>query len=95
MRPLFFDYPDDRRTYECGDEYLFGPDILVAPVIEAGTKERIVYLPEGSVWRSVSDDRVYQGGETVTVPVTLGTTPLFHRGDTAIPAWLRPQGVTQ
>ena len=88
MRPLFFDYPQDRRTYECGDEYLFGPDILVAPVIEAGTKERIVYLPEGSVWRSVSDDRVYQGGETVTVPVTLGTTPLFHRGDTAIPAWL-------
>ena len=49
MRPLFLDFPDDEQAWTVEDEFLFGPDVLVAPVTEAGARRR-VYLPEGASW---------------------------------------------
>ena len=45
MRPLFFDFPDDPACYAVEDQFMFGPDILVAPVLEQGATSRSVYLP--------------------------------------------------
>ena len=46
MRPLFFDFPKDRITYEIEDKHLFGPDLLIAPVVKEGARKRKVYLPQ-------------------------------------------------
>ena len=50
MRPLFYDFCGDGNVYDIGDEYMFGPDLLVAPVVEQGARKRMVYLPEGCRW---------------------------------------------
>lgn len=47
MRPLFYDVPLDMESWDIEDEYMFGPDVLVAPVLYTGKTERKVYLPEG------------------------------------------------
>jgi len=47
MRALFLEFPDEAPAWEVADEFMFGPDILVAPVTEQGARERDVYLPEG------------------------------------------------
>ena len=52
IRPLFYDFPQDGRTWDIEDQYMFGPDLLVAPVLHAGAKTREVYLPAGASWRN-------------------------------------------
>lgn len=66
MRPMFFDFPDDAICYLTGDQYMFGDDILFAPITVQGQTERKVYLPEGS-WVLTKDRKVYAGGGYVTV----------------------------
>jgi alpha-D-xyloside xylohydrolase len=66
MRPMFFDYYEDPHCYTLEDQYMFGEDILFAPILEQGVTERSVYLPEGS-WINVNDRLTYEGGRTVCV----------------------------
>jgi len=81
MRPLFYDFPSDRIVYEIGDEYLFGPDILVAPVIEKGCIKRRVYLPEGASWKDAYTGVQYKGGEWIEVDAPLEKIPVFYKRD--------------
>lgn len=60
MRPMFFDYPEDAMCYETGDQYLFGSDIIFAPVTVRGQTKRRVYLPEGK-WSFARNRRSYDG----------------------------------
>lgn len=64
MRPLFVDYPNDDICYTIEDEYMFGDDILFAPIAEKGLTEREVYLPQGR-WINVNDRTVAEGGKWV------------------------------
>jgi len=67
------------------DEYLFGPDLLVAPVWRNAQRSRDVYLPHGR-WRSFwNDAQHYEGPVTLTLDVPLDTIPVFVRGDAARP----------
>jgi len=79
LRPLVLEYPDDPRTYQRQDEFLFGRDILVAPVLRAGATEREVYLPRGT-WYEYAGARRYEGGRSIVVPVTMDAIPVFVRG---------------
>jgi alpha-glucosidase len=83
MRPLFLEFPDDPACYK--DErmtFLFGPSVLVANVLEPGAKERTLYLPKGCKWYDMNDNfRAYEGGQIITVPVDLGSIPMFLRGN--------------
>ncbi len=79
MRPLFLEYPDDERATGIDDEFLFGSDLLVAPVIWEEVTEREIYLPKGT-WYDYWTGREYTGGRSLRVPVTLATLPLFVRG---------------
>ncbi len=77
MRPLFYDFPEDMGAWEIEDEYMFGPDILVAPVTEAKQEEKEVYLPAGPAWTDAWTGQVYEGGERVRVSAPLDRIPVF------------------
>lgn len=79
MRPLFFDFSQDKTAWEVEDCYMFGPDLLVAPVMEAGAKERRVYLPTGCTWTDANTKIKYEGGQFVIVPAPLDIIPVFIR----------------
>ena len=79
MRPLFFDFPEDEACYLVEDQYLFGPDLLVAPVLEYGARSREVYLPAGATWTDARDGTVTAGGQTITAPVSLEHIPVYCR----------------
>lgn len=79
MRPLFYDFPEDKVAWQVEDCYMFGPDLLVAPVMEAGVTQRQVYLPAGAVWKDAYTGETYQGGQTVTVPAPMDVIPVLLR----------------
>ena len=63
MRPMFFEAPDDERCYTLEDQYMFGDDILFAPIVEQGNIKRNVYLPKGK-WVNVNNGQIYEGNAT-------------------------------
>jgi alpha-D-xyloside xylohydrolase len=85
MRALFMDFPDDPNVADIGDEYMFGPAFLVAPVTEQGATSRKVYLPAGSDWYNYWTEERLKGGQTVEVPAPIDTIPLFVRAGSIIP----------
>jgi alpha-D-xyloside xylohydrolase len=98
MRHLALAYPRDRRATAQEDEFLFGPSLLAAPVLEPGAVRRRLYLPRGrwvDLWRSVSyraggealkvnAARVLRGGRSVVVPAPLDELPLLARAGTLL-----------
>src|SRR5262249_53301269 len=84
MRVLWLHYPDDPESVERGDEYLWGRDILVAPVTEKGAKSRRLYLPPGR-WYDLWTEEVLQGGRETTRAVDLATMPLYVQAGSIIP----------
>ncbi len=64
MRPMFFEYPEDEVCYTLEDQYMFGSDILFAPIVTQGQTDRKVYLPAGT-WIDVNDGQEYKGGRFV------------------------------
>lgn len=77
MRPLFFDFPEDKQSWETEDAYMFGSDILVAPVMEAGISRRKVYLPAGCKWTESATGKVYEGGSFVEAAAAIDIIPVF------------------
>lgn len=84
MRPLFFEEPGNRALLTISDEYLWGNDILVAPVLEQGAKERQVYFPAGSNWYSPSGQK-FRGGSNYVADVTKEAIPYYFRAGSFIP----------
>lgn len=81
MRPLFYDFPEDKKCWETEDSYMFGPDLLVSPVMEAGATKRSVYLPAGATWKDAYTGKVYEGGQTITVPAPIDIIPVMIRDE--------------
>ncbi len=77
QRPLFMHYENDTESYEIKFEYLFGRDLLVAPVYNQGEQEKEVYLPEDE-WVHVWTGEVYTGG-WITVDAPIGKPAVFYR----------------
>lgn len=86
QRPLFMHFEDDARAAGEETTFLYGPDLLVAPVIEADRADWTVYLPDGVDWIHIWSGRSCAGGQTTTVPAPFGQPPVFYRAD----APLRP-----
>lgn len=84
MRPLFVDFPDDPTVWEVEDEYMFGSDVLVAPVLEKGMRTRKVYLPKEAKWLERSTEKVYKGGQWVETETPLEVIPVFFKGEKKI-----------
>lgn len=80
MRGLFHEFPDDSEAWLVTDQYLFGPDLLVCPVVEAGARRRRVYLPgRGTSWTDVFSGDVHDGGAWIEVDAPLDRIPVFGR----------------
>jgi len=79
LRPLFLEFPDKEYTSTIEDEFLFGSDLLVAPVLWEGAESRYVYLPPGD-WFDYSTGKRYAGDTTIQVPVTIDSIPIYVRG---------------
>jgi alpha-D-xyloside xylohydrolase len=82
MRPLFLSFPADPVSWEVEDQFMFGDDILVAPVVTEGAREREVYLPPGS-WRDAWTGEQVEGGRRITAPAPLELIPVYVRGNVA------------
>jgi alpha-glucosidase (family GH31 glycosyl hydrolase) len=76
-RPLWLQYPNDPRAARQDQEWLLGPNVLVAPVVEQGARSRTVYFPRGC-WRAPGQKR-YRGPAPVEVAAPLGKLPWFTR----------------
>jgi alpha-D-xyloside xylohydrolase len=85
MRALFMDFPNDANVANLGDEYMFGPAFLVAPMTEQGRETRQVYLPADSDWYNYWTNEKVKGGQTVTVAAPIDIIPLFVRAGSIIP----------
>lgn len=81
MRPMFYDFPKDQKAWEVEDQYMFGGDVLVAPVLYENMRHREVYLPEGNQWKHYWTGKIYQGGQTLTVDAPMENIPVFVRNN--------------
>ena len=84
MRALWLYYPGDPKAIACPDQYLWGRNILVAPVVERGATSRKVYLPQGA-WYDFWTREKLEGGREFMRPVDLETMPLYVRAGTILP----------
>jgi alpha-D-xyloside xylohydrolase len=85
MRPLFVDYPEDPLAWTTDDQFLFGPDILVAPILAAGQIEREVYLPHGADWIDAWTGATVAGGTRILVDAPIERIPVFTRKGSEVP----------
>ena len=79
IRPLFYHFPSDPEVWDIDDAFLFGDQILVAPITEYQQRKRDVYLPAGASWTEYTSGKVYQGGQTICVDAPLEVIPIFLR----------------
>ena len=84
MRPLVMDFPADKKVRNIGDEYMFGPSLLVAPVYTYGATSRDVYFPAGD-WYNFYNGKLIKGGETLSMAAPYERIPLFVRAGAIIP----------
>lgn len=85
MRPMFMEYPDDPETQNIETQFMFGRELLVAPVLEEAASVKRIYLPDGK-WFYYHDPRIsYNGGKWIDFPVTLETIPIFVKQGAVIP----------
>ena len=82
MRPLVYDWPEDRYAVGCDDEFMLGDDLLAAPLLEENRETRQVYLPRGE-WIGLFDRKCYAGGQIVTAGGG-GRLPVFVRPGSAL-----------
>ncbi len=86
LRPLVYEFQEDENTYAEGYEFMFGRDILVSNVLEKGAATWNVYLPKGCKWYDMNDNyAVYEGGQTIELPVDISSIPMFIREGAIIP----------
>ena len=79
IRTMFYEFPSDSKCWELEDQYMFGDEYLVAPILELNMFQREVYLPEGCKWQLTSTEEIYDGGQTVTVDAPIEYMPVFRK----------------
>ncbi|MGI6019018.1 MAG: TIM-barrel domain-containing protein [Marvinbryantia sp.] len=79
MRTLFYEFPQDEKCWDITDEYMFGGDVLVAPIVQPKATSRTVYLPKGAKWVHAGSGKEYEGGQIVEVEAPIDTLPIFLR----------------
>ena len=79
MRPLYYDFPADPAAVNLADQFMLGPDLLVAPVTEQGAVSRELYLPTGTTWVEAWNGQEFQGGQHLKANAPLERIPVYWR----------------
>lgn len=77
MRPIFYDFHEDSHAWNIEDEYMFGSELLIAPIMHYKARSRQVYLPLGCEWENVWTTEIFDGGQTINVSADLDVIPIF------------------
>ena len=85
MRPLVMDWRTDRATWNIGDQYMFGPDLLVSPVTQPGMQSRWLYLPPAAAWYDFWTGQRYKGAQHIEAAAPLDRIPLFVKAGSILP----------
>jgi alpha-D-xyloside xylohydrolase len=79
MRPLYYDFSTDPAAVNLADQFMLGPELLVAPVTEQGAVSRAVYLPTGTSWVEAWNGQEFQGGQHLKANAPLEQIPVYWR----------------
>ena len=79
MRSMYYEFPNDGECLNLADQYMFGSQYLVAPVLWPDVRERKVYLPSGSGWKHLYSAQYFEGGQEIIVSAPLEEIPVFER----------------
>lgn len=85
IRPMWYDYPEDRKGYLINDQFLLGGDLMVAPVVKEGMRNRRVYFPAGTFWVDLWTGARLEGGKDHYLDAPLDRLMIFGRAGTMIP----------
>ncbi len=85
MRALVMDFPNDKNVLNIGDQYMFGPSIMVCPVYEYKARKRRVYLPAGQGWYDFYSGEYYEGGQTIIADAPYERIPVYVKEGSIIP----------
>ena len=93
MRPVWYEFPQEEASYAMEEEFMFGPSLLIVPVLAPGLSEIEMHLPGNDLWYQLDQDRVFDASKqkTVKIPVTMETIPVQIRGGSIIPRRMRPR----
>lgn len=95
QRPLVMDWRTDPKTWNLGDEFMFGPAILVNPVLKSDASKRSVYLPAAAAWYDFWSGKSFNGGQEIEADAPLERIPLFVRGGSIVPMGPQIEYATQ
>ena len=85
MRPLAMDFTSDQKVYNIGDQYMFGPAFMAAPIYEYGARSKDVYFPAGNGWYDFHTGKYVQGGQKLTVEAPYERMPLYVKAGSIVP----------
>jgi alpha-D-xyloside xylohydrolase len=85
LRPLVMDFPTDARARDVGDQFLFGPAVLVSPVTTYKARSRFVYLPPAAGWYDFWTGTAVAGGQTIDAPAPYDSIPVHVRAGSIVP----------
>jgi len=85
MRPLLMDFRTDKKVHPIYDQYMFGPAMMICPVLEPGIRTRPVYLPENNIWYDFWTNEVFAGGHTIERETPVSRIPILIKGGSILP----------
>lgn len=95
MRALVMDFVSDAKTHNIGDQYMFGPSLMVCPVYEYKSRSRQVYFPLNANWYDFESNQFIKGGQTLVIDAPYERIPLFVREGSILPMGKEIQNTTQ
>ena len=98
-RPMYYDYPEAENAYSYEGQYMFGDDILAAPILQSdggtGSIDKTVWLPEGNRWYEVPTGKMLEGGEVITHTFTRDDIPYYYKEGAIIPLYPKISNLTE
>lgn len=85
MRPLVMDFTTDKQVRNIGDQYMFGPSLMVAPIYKYGARTKDMYFPAGNGWYDFYTGKFVQGGQRLTVDAPYERIPLYVKAGSIVP----------
>lgn len=86
MRPLLMDFASDKKVHAIYDQYMFGPAMMICPVLDAGVKSKNIYLPENAKWYDFWTNEQFEGGQSISRNTPLSSIPVMIRAGSILPA---------